>query len=219
MENNNVPSGNPLNPSGLPQVHTETDLKSKIENDAKKNIYTGLGLIILSIIVTVISYKASTGSTFSVFWGIGIFGSVIFARGVYNFTNPYASVAHSAQARSGFENKKGKGIAAVIAALFVVYVMSGVITKALVPELSGKFNRATYTANVIKGCKEAGGGESFCGCAATYLVAHSSEDRLKEIDNLPESEPNPPETTEAAHACQSEFQNESGSTGLDVQTN
>lgn len=55
-----------------------------IKKSANGEILKGIGLIILGIVVTMISYSmAGSGGRYFIFWGISIYGLYVFSRGVY----------------------------------------------------------------------------------------------------------------------------------------
>lgn len=51
---------------------------------ANSEILKGIGIIILGLVITWISYAmASDGGRYFIFWGISIYGGYVFLRGVY----------------------------------------------------------------------------------------------------------------------------------------
>jgi hypothetical protein len=194
----------PVNPVGMPH----TNLEEKIKNEARKNIYIGLGLIVASIIITVLSYRFAKSEYF-IFWGPALIGTVIYAKGVYAFSNPYSAVSHIHIQHTGLTNQHKKGVLSVIAGLFAIYIAGYAIVMSLAPQFANQFKsdggytKANYTVAAKKACVDGGGNDSYCACVADYMVNHYSLERLRQIDK--DSSSNSltiaPEIKAAARSC------------------
>jgi hypothetical protein len=187
----------------------DPDLAEKrIQKEAKKNIYIGLGLIVASVITTIVSFKMLDG-VYILYWGPALVGAVFYIKGIYTFSNPYSAVPKFHQPKSGLKNQKSKGMMTVVAALFAICLSSFIVVKALAPQFVNQFNadggytKENYVTSAKKACISGGGNDSYCGCVANYLVQNYSLDRLRTLDKQVNANSSriPIEITAAAKSC------------------
>lgn len=186
------------------------DVLNYVKTEASKSIWKGLILIAVSLGITIATYNlADDGSSFFIFWGLGLWGAVVLAKGVYSYANPLHGL--SEQGRHDYvylHDASLKGWLSVASALIMTFVVSFALINMFAPTLanqieSGGDQTSFYQRNFTEACIESGGSSSLCSCTANYMTNHYSIERLVEIDReYEQTDQVPSELYAAASSCQ-----------------
>ena len=67
---------------------------AKVKSAAWKEVWKGIGIFIVGVIITAIGYNAASGSgsTYFVFWGLMLWGIIAALKGWYHVLNPYRAL-------------------------------------------------------------------------------------------------------------------------------
>lgn len=80
-------------PSAQDLLEQERTLVREARKGAVKSIWIGIGLALLGIIITAVTYNnASDGGTYFFAWGPILFGLIYFTSGLFNYLSPYTSL-------------------------------------------------------------------------------------------------------------------------------
>lgn len=119
----------------------EKTMVSTVKRGALKSLLGGIGIFLLGVIITAITYSAaSEGSHYIVFWGAILWGGTVIIRAWYTLLNPYESL-HKAFDTNGskhtfFLEKKGRKLRAIgiiIVSCLVLIVGVGAVGSSLSP--------------------------------------------------------------------------------------
>lgn len=181
----------------------------QVKHDGVKDIWIGLLLIAISLAITIVSYNmADSGGSFSIFWGLAIWGLVLLMRGIYRYVNPVSGLEPSVKsANRQLPSRRFGAWVSVVAGVFLVVIVSFSLIGMFSPDLASQIENGdgttpeSYIANFTDACVDEGVSRSRCTCVAKYLTDHNSMQRLIEIENEVDGSTTPPELTEAVNNC------------------
>lgn len=177
----------PQQPSAEDLLEQERTLVGEVKKAAAKSIWVGVGLLILGLVITGLTYNAaSAGGTYVLAWGPILFGIIYIIRGLFNVFSPY-SVLRKAFDSAGYKHKfylekPGQPARAVFAIIGIIigsvlllsWISSGMSGSG--SSSSGSSSSSTYYGSA----ESAGLKQQYDTCIASYK---SIESDLTDINN------------------------------------
>lgn len=118
----------------------EKKLVSKVKKSGLITILTGVGLIVIGIVITLVSYNmAKEGAKYIFAWGPMVFGVLAIFRGLFTVLSPYRSLHKrydTPTQKHVFKNEKPHQSLQAVA----IIVVSAIVLSIAISLLSGKSN-------------------------------------------------------------------------------